>query len=428
MSARDFVHRPGGDSQASNDSACQSQRSRFKIVPLKELLQRKPPKWLVKDVIREGAFAVLFAASKHFKSFTAIALAFALASGTNFLGHSCRKARVLYLVGEGEGSFMLRCKAWLVHHHEVDWLDGTELQVFEKSVSLLDSHLFNELFASIAVMPLKPDLIIIDTLARYFGDGDENSAQAMNRFVAACDRLRTEFGCAVLVLHHTGKRQNGVVQERGSSALGAAADVRLHLVRSENNLALTGVKAKDGKELEPTYGRAIPIALGADEDGEPLSSLVVVPSTKDEHPHTRPKRDPGAEIREALREHFPSGAKSEDLCAQTSLKRTQFYEHLKVEVGRGRIHKQQRSRGCWYLLPEAARPDRDPDSVRTDAADRSGGPASPAPESGSTSAPPPLGGGVGPDERTPESAGRSSPRKKMRKAAERSSSEGTHHA
>eukprot|EP00903_Cladosiphon_okamuranus_P002609 g2607.t1 len=41
-----------------------------------------------------------------------------------------------------------------------------------------------------AVSDLKPSLVVVDTLARTMGDGNENSTQDMNRFVASVDRVR----------------------------------------------------------------------------------------------------------------------------------------------------------------------------------------------------------------------------------------------
>jgi hypothetical protein len=67
-----------------------------------------------------------------------------------------------------------------------------------------------------------PSLIVIDTLQRNFGSGDENSARDMGAFIHNCDDLRTHFGAAVLVVHHTGKDKG---DPRGSSALEASLDM-----------------------------------------------------------------------------------------------------------------------------------------------------------------------------------------------------------
>ena len=76
-----------------------------------------------------------------------------------------------------------------------------------------------------------PALVIVDTLNRNFGGGDENSTADMTRFINGLDRLKHELGTAIMVVHHTGlgDTQRG----RGSSALKAAVDseFRLEVVR-----------------------------------------------------------------------------------------------------------------------------------------------------------------------------------------------------
>ena len=49
---------------------------------------------------------------------------------------------------------------------------------------------------------MNADLIVLDTLARTFGDGDEKAARDMGGFVASVDRLRAETGAHVAVVHH----------------------------------------------------------------------------------------------------------------------------------------------------------------------------------------------------------------------------------
>jgi RecA-family ATPase len=71
-------------------------------------------------------------------------------------------------------------------------------------------------------------MIWLDTLARTFGAGDENSQKDMNAFITGVDRLRDTFRCVVGVVHHTGKEDGKGL--RGSSALYAAMDT---VIRTE---------------------------------------------------------------------------------------------------------------------------------------------------------------------------------------------------
>jgi putative DNA primase/helicase len=70
---------------------------------------------------------------------------------------------------------------------------------------------------------IQPRIIIIDTLARNFGGGNENSTEDMSQFVAHIDKhLRDRFNATVLLVHHTG--HGSAERGRGSRALKAAVD------------------------------------------------------------------------------------------------------------------------------------------------------------------------------------------------------------
>ena len=63
-----------------------------------------------------------------------------------------------------------------------------------------------------------PKLIIVDTLARNLGNGDENSNADIGMFINNIDiHLRSRFGAAVLIVHHTGHLEKD--RSRGASSL-----------------------------------------------------------------------------------------------------------------------------------------------------------------------------------------------------------------
>ena len=71
----------------------------------------------------------------------------------------------------------------------------------------------------------RPAAIVLDTLARCMGEGDENSARDMGRFVDRCGTIERHFRCIVIAVHHMGK--NPAAGGRGSNALNGAADMTL---------------------------------------------------------------------------------------------------------------------------------------------------------------------------------------------------------
>jgi len=91
-------------------------------------------------------------------------------------------------------------------------------------------------------------LAIVDTLARAFGGGNENSSEDMGAFITAMGKVQEFLNCALMVLHHCGKdTAKGL---RGHSSLLGAVDTELELLRFDEQMkgVLTVSKQKDGEQ------------------------------------------------------------------------------------------------------------------------------------------------------------------------------------
>ena len=126
-----------------------------------------------------------------------------------------------------------------------------------------------------ALAQLLPDaeiaLIVVDTLARTIGDGDENSAKDMSVFIQNLDAIRELTGAHVLVIHHSGKDADRGA--RGSSALRAAVDTELSISAER---CVTGAKQRDIAISPPLYFDLSQVELGQDQYGDPVTSAIVV--------------------------------------------------------------------------------------------------------------------------------------------------------
>lgn len=105
------------------------------------------------------------------------------------------------------------------------------------------------------VEEIRPDLLVIDPLARFF-TGDENSARDIGRLIGALDELVQGYAAAVLLVHHTSKPvvndpKEGGLKLRGSSALFGAADTVLVLEKAGGGLFRLGFELRHAKEPEP---------------------------------------------------------------------------------------------------------------------------------------------------------------------------------
>lgn len=250
----------------------------IRFVPANELLaQPSPVNWLVRLILPCGSMATLIGASGTFKSNIALDLAASIATGIDWHGHPTRQGAVFFLAGEGNHGIARRLKAWTTVRG--DSLTNAPLFVSTSAIALIEP--LNAAAVAAEVHRLtnatghRPELVVVDTLARNFGAGDENSTADMGMFIASIDlHIRKLFDCAVLIVHHTGWNDAG--RGRGSSALRAAVDVEIVCERTDRVVTVKCSKAKDSAEFEPLAFEACVTELPwVGEDGLPETSFVM---------------------------------------------------------------------------------------------------------------------------------------------------------
>jgi hypothetical protein len=225
-----------------------------------EIVSQPPPTWLIEGLIVEDSLAVLYGPPGVGKSFVAQEWALSVASGRQSLGRDVRQGDVAYVYAEGGGGMPLRLRAWREDR------GGLPLGFFglPQPVDMTNGEEVEALIDDMHDAEIKPALIVIDTLARCFGGGNENVQQDMNAFVRGCDALRRAFsGAAVLVVHHTGWDTR---RERGSNALRAASDTMISLTAREDAMLLRVERQKDAPVQEkPTVLKLahVPLPDGA---------------------------------------------------------------------------------------------------------------------------------------------------------------------
>lgn len=255
-------------------------RRRFNFILDKELFANQAPTlWAVRDFIEAGAFACMIGPSEGGKTFVALDFGLCVSSGKNFHGRPVTQGPVLYVCGEGKKGILRRINAWRLENG----IPESPFFVSEIAAQLLDKMSLAEVMAATADIMVDygmPTLIIIDTLNRNFGDGDENSSSDMTRFVAAVDQLRDNFGCAVLVVHHTGL--NDARRGRGSSVLRGATDFEYLVTRKGQpgdescRITLETTKIKDFERPPTLAFKPVIVDLGqVDEEGRPITSLAL---------------------------------------------------------------------------------------------------------------------------------------------------------
>jgi hypothetical protein len=239
----------------------------------------KPAEWLIRHLLERDCLALVFGDPGVGKSFLAIAWAVCTATGTPFAGHQAIPGGVLFIAGEGGNGLGRRFTA-CARNFGVS-LDGAPLFVSTMASAMTDPEAIAELLTIVgehAVQHGVPALIVVDTVARNFGGGDENSTKDMTAFVAACDALREQTGACMLLVHHSGHADKS--RARGSIALKGALDWEYGLLRDPSGvLHLQCTKAKDAEPPAVMAFRLSSFDLGIiDDEGEPVTSAVLTPA------------------------------------------------------------------------------------------------------------------------------------------------------
>jgi hypothetical protein len=244
--------------QASQDA--NAQKSRF-LVESWDSIKDEPVEWLIEDIIPKKAFVALYAPPASYKSFIALDMAEAIATGRDWMGKAVKQSGVvLYIAGEGHGGLGVRIKACKIKN---DSPDGAPLYVIRAQINLRSSQEdFDNLISAINDLLEEIDeplqMIVLDTLMRMSGGGfNENSSEDMGGFITQAGKLQAFYDCALLVIHHSGKDVTKGL--RGHSSLLGAVDTELEINRLDSVIntgdpsvkgsgTITVTKQKDGSD------------------------------------------------------------------------------------------------------------------------------------------------------------------------------------
>lgn len=176
------------------------------IINLRDIWDNMPPlkPELIEGVLRKSHKMIIASTSKAGKTFILMELAMAIAEGMNWIGHRCKKGKVLYINMElDKDSFGNRFKdiyrkMGMDFGNHVENIDIWNLRGADKTISELAPFVINRMRDQgyLAVM--------IDPLYKVL-EGDENSNGDVARVVAKFDKIAEETGAAVIYAHHFAK-------------------------------------------------------------------------------------------------------------------------------------------------------------------------------------------------------------------------------
>jgi len=246
----------------------------FRLIAEDELLAKLGPiDWLVAGLVEADALGVLFGDPNTYKSFVALDLAMCVATGRPYHGRAVTPGRVVYIIGEGHNGLPRRLTAWR-QQNRVTGLAAISFSTC--AAQFIDTESAKIAAEAVAEIGEPPALVVIDTLARNFGPGDESSNADMGKFIAAVDNALKPYGgrTTVLVVHHTSHGDKKRI--RGAMALHAGVDFEYRTERTSggNRIRVVCSKMKDAAEPGDLHFEARETIIGDFEDN--LTSVVLV--------------------------------------------------------------------------------------------------------------------------------------------------------
>ena len=271
------------------------------------------PDELVEGLMTIGSSVVVYGDSNSGKTFWALSVATAIATGSDCYGRKTDPGLVVYLASEAPASIRSRMQA-IKKFHGCSLENLAMVPVPMNFYSgAQDAHDVIEMVRAIEKIKGKPvRLIIGDTLARMSAGANENSGEDMGPVMARFDQVATATGAAMMIIHHNGK--DAARGARGWSGIRAHIDTEIEVTEKEGTRSVSVTKQRElPSKGETIYFRLEVVEMGTSKFGGPATTCVAIPD--DDANATKPHKKPtkhDENVRTVERAWWASGAEERE--------------------------------------------------------------------------------------------------------------------
>ncbi|SDE12049.1 AAA domain-containing protein [Bradyrhizobium brasilense] len=252
-------------------------RERFQATWFDDVNETVTRDEIVKGFLGAGEFSLFVAKPGTAKSVLLCDIGCHIAAGREWHGRKVKQGMVVFFAAERQSLTERRVAAWRKKHG----LAGIPFVVvggkLDLTGGLIDAKL---LAATIKTLETKCGhecvLVIVDTVTRTFGGGDQNTSKDMQRYIQSVDELHRATGAHVAAIHHSGwdgDRGKGAIDLDGAIDVSFGVNVVGKGPTKTFTLECTG--ANDGEEGPVTSFRLDSVELGTDADGNVTTAPVV---------------------------------------------------------------------------------------------------------------------------------------------------------
>jgi AAA domain len=251
---------------------------RFQVTWFDDVDQSVTKDELVKGVLGTGEFSLFVAKPGTAKSVLVGDIGCHIAAGLDWHGRKVKQGLVVYFAAERKPLTERRIAAWRKQHGLTNLPFVVVGGKLDLTTGVVDA---TALAATIAELEAKSGhtcvLIILDTITRTFGPGDQHQSRDMGKYIQSVDALNRATGAHIAAIHHSpwsDDRGKGAIDLDGAVDVSFVVNVRGTGFGKTFTLKCTG--SNDGEEGVITSFRLESVALGIDADGNITTAPVVV--------------------------------------------------------------------------------------------------------------------------------------------------------
>jgi AAA domain len=253
----------------------------LKLTFFDECSETAPKRWLIKNVIALGETSSWIAPPGRGKSALHSDICVHLAAEKEWRGHKTKgRFGCVYFAFERADLVKRRNAAYAKRYG----LKGLPIAVAAEIIDLMHPDCVNVILATIHAAEerfrVPVGYIVIDTFAKGIaaGGGDEDKARDQNKCLTNLRRLHERADLHIAIVGHTGKDETK--GSRGSNAHPADADLQVQIFGDGDKIKNARViKGNDQPECELTAFALESANLGTDDDGDPITTVIVSDKT-----------------------------------------------------------------------------------------------------------------------------------------------------
>jgi len=253
-----------------------SNSDRFQLTWFDDIADSVPKEMIIKGAFGVKEFTTVSGLPGTGKSVILTDAACHVACGLEWQGRKVKKGLVVYVAAERKILTERRMLAFRKRHGVAE----VPLLVIGGRVDLTkdltDARAIADVVNAASAEVDAPCVwIILDTLTRVFGSGDQNASKDMGKFIQSCDEIMDATGAHVTAVHHTGWSGE---RAKGAIDLDGAVDASFLVKKNGGAYQLVCDGTNDGEDGTICHFRMESVEVGVDEDGEPTTAPVVVPA------------------------------------------------------------------------------------------------------------------------------------------------------